>query len=216
MIERHIPLVDRPLNREDLRQMAILTHNLIMLELEQSLWNTYLKCGTSTLTPSIVDQKLWPTSVITIFEELASVTNISDDDHTRTTDNDCLQFVQRQLYNLKNEERAFQYQWHDKKKQIYDYERIWEEPIRALVVEQTESSRRQFRCKIQLVEFDYRAHRLEREFRLESPSTAQVRSLFSVERHRIRSFRWSERHFCSISNISTKTLVKRCFCSKNK
>ena len=167
MIEQHIPSVDRPLNREDVRQAAILTHHLTILELEQSLWTCYLKCGTGTLTSSTADRTFWPASVVTMVTELAS-------------DNDCLRFVQRRMSDLANEERALREQWNQKKKQIYDYARIWEEPLRASVVEQTESFRQNVRYQIQVVEFDYHIHQLESEFRQERPSATQVRSVFCL------------------------------------
>ena len=163
MIEEHAPSLDRPVNKEDVRHAAVLTHHLTMLALEQSLWTCYLKCGTSTLTPSIAYRLFWPASVVT----------------ERTSDHDCLEFVQQRLRDLETEERTLHAQWKTKKTHIDDYEGIWAKPIQAFVVEQTESSRQHIRHQIEMVEFDHRADRLEGEFLEESPSTAQVPSLFS-------------------------------------
>ena len=166
MIDQHMPSPDAPLNREHMRQVAILTHHLTVLELERSLWKSYLQCGTDILpSPSERRVPFWPTSVVTLLNERAS-------------DHDCLRFVQQKLCDLDNEDRVLVEQWHARKKQIDDYERLWEHPIRAFVVEHTESFRQQIQSKIQLVQFDYRAHRLDGDFREESPSTAQVRSLW--------------------------------------
>ena len=162
MIEEHAPSLDRPLNKEAVRHAAVLTHHLTILTLEQSLWTCYLKRGTGTPTSSITDRIFWPASVVT----------------ERTSDHDCLEFVQRRLCDLENEERTLHEQWNQKKTQIDDYERIWARPIQAFVAEQTESSRQNIRHQIEMVEFDYRAYRLEGEFLKESPSTAQVQSLF--------------------------------------
>ena len=174
MIEQNASSMDRPWSREELRQVAILTHHLLVLELERSLWNSYLQCGTSMLQPNAKYSRFWPATVIDMFKESTQATNLSNIDRIRTSDDDCLQFVQRQLQDLENEEQTLQYQLNHQKKQIYDYDRIWDEPIQALVVEQTESFRQHCRCKIQLVEFEYRAYQLECELREESPTTGQV------------------------------------------
>ena len=180
LIEQHVPSIDRSLNREDLRQVAILMHHVTVLELERSLWDSYLKCATSMVQRNGKYPRFWPAAVIAMFRELAQMTTLGDVDQIRASDDDYLRIVQRQLCDLEKEGRALQCQLNHRKKRIYDYERIWEEPLRAFVVEQTESFRQQFQCKVQLVEFDNRAHQLECEFREESPNTAQVRSLFSI------------------------------------
>jgi hypothetical protein len=166
MIEQHMPCPEAPLNREHIRHVAILMHHLTVLELERSLWKCYLQCGTDIL-PSHSSERVpfWPTSVVTLLKERAS-------------DHDCLRFVQQKLGDLDNEDRVLIEQWQARKKHIDDYERLWDSPIRALVMEHTESFRQQIQSKIQLVQFDYRAHRLDGDFRQESPSTAQVRSLW--------------------------------------
>ena len=163
MIEEHAPALDRPVNKEAVRHATVLTHHLTILTLEQSLWTCYLKCGTGTLTSNITDRIFWPASVVT----------------GRTSNHDCLEFVQRRLCDLENEERTLHEQWNQKKTQIDDYEGIWAKPIRAFVVEQTESSRQNIRHQIEMVEFEHRAYRLEGDFLKASPSTAQVQSLFS-------------------------------------
>ena len=162
MIEQHThPSSERPFNREEMRHVAILTHHLTILELERSLWTSYFKCGTQIIESHPEHLPFWPTSVVTLLRERAS-------------DQDCLRFVQQKLCDLDKEEQVLHEQWHARTKKIDDYERLWENPIRAFVVEHTESFRQQIQSKIQLVEFDYRAHRLECDFRQESPSTAQV------------------------------------------
>ena len=83
------------------------------------------------------------------------------------------------MCDLETEERVLHEQWNQKKTQIDDYESIWAKPIQAFVVEQTESPRQNIRHQIEMVEFDYRAYRLEGDFLKESPSRAQVQSLFS-------------------------------------
>ena len=163
MIDEHAPSLDRPVNKEAVRHAAVLTHHLTILTLEQSLWTCYLKCGTGTLTSSITDRIFWPASVVA----------------ERTSDHDCLEFVQRRLRDLENEERTLHEQWSQKITQIDDYEGIWARPIQAFVVEQTESSRQNIHHQIEMVEFDYQAYRLEGDFLKESPSKAQVQSLFS-------------------------------------
>jgi hypothetical protein len=167
MIEQHASSLDRPVNREDVRHAAILTHHLTILELERSLWESYLKRGIRPVEPLSERLQCWPTSVVTMVTE-------------RTSDDDGLRLVQQQVCDLDKEEQVLREQWHEKTKQIVDYERIWESPIRTLVVEQTESFRQSVLFKIQVVEFDYGAHRLEDEFQEESPSTTQVGWLFPI------------------------------------
>lgn len=164
MAQQKIYHLTSSINIEELQQIAILIHQLNILELEKTLWTHYYKSGTGTLKVNDSNLKVWSSNI----KKMIQSNQIKvDDDH-------CLKFVSENLRELNEKHHEIQQQLIIKKKQFVGYTITIDEILQAFIREHLKSLRLKYECKIKLVDFDYRERVLEHAFLQENPIEQQV------------------------------------------
>ncbi|CAF2967501.1 unnamed protein product [Rotaria sp. Silwood2] len=151
---------------EELRQMAIVIHQLFMIDLEKSLWTTYLKSGTGQLqlnhmdNDNIIHPHLWSVQV----QKLVSKQSLDNTD-TAT----CLTYVTQHLDELDDKMKQYQTKYNMKKNQYLNYL----SKIQTFVHQQLESARLTTEQQIALVRYNYNDHVFKLKFRTFNPTREQ-------------------------------------------
>ncbi|CAF5052549.1 unnamed protein product, partial [Rotaria sp. Silwood1] len=151
---------------EKLRQMAILTHQLFMIDLEKSLWSTYLKSGTGQLPVNQMDNDhlshphLWPIEV----QKLMRQQSLDSTDSAA-----CLTYVTQHLDELNDKMKQYQTKYNMMKNQYFNYLPT----IQTFVHQQLESARLATEQQIAIVYYNYIDHVFELKFLACNPTRQQ-------------------------------------------
>ncbi|CAF3160962.1 unnamed protein product [Rotaria sp. Silwood2] len=151
---------------EELRQMAIVLHQLFMIDLEKSLWTTYFKSGTCQLqlhqmdNDNLIHPHLWPIQV-------QKLVNKQSPDNTDTAA--CLTYVTQHLDELDDKMKQYQNKYNMKKKQYLNYLPT----IQTFVHHQLESARLATEQQIAIVHYHYNDHLFELKFMAYNPTPQQ-------------------------------------------
>ena len=192
---------------EPLRQIASLVHHCTVLELQRSLWSSYLQCGTGRRKPNRPDVLFWPASVLTKMRTLQGRPANNDADET------CSQFVREHLHTLTDQQHDSRRQLQQRSQQVDDFARSFEQAIEAFVQQGLTQTRAKYAYKMKLVEFDYDQRALECEFRQQTTSDEQVRSATASMACTLVSLcaRYDGRSGCANANINVNWPNKRYF-----
>jgi hypothetical protein len=174
MIQQKLYHPTGSINIVELRQIAILMHQLNVLDLEKSLWNTYLKAGTGILLSKESNLKVWPSSLKLMIQLDQRATTMSDVNQIKVDDDRCLKYVNDHRRELDKTQQQCQEQFNLKKKQFYGFTITTENILQTFIKEQIQSLRLKYECSIQLVEFDYREQVLEHALLQQNPNEQQV------------------------------------------
>ncbi|CAF1538569.1 unnamed protein product [Rotaria sp. Silwood1] len=151
---------------EKLRQMAILIHQLFMIDLEKSLWSTYLKSGTGQLPVNQMDNDhlshphLWPIEV----QKLMRQQSLDSTDSAA-----CLTYVTQHLDELNDKMKQYQTKYNMMKNQYFNYLPT----IQTFVHQQLESARLATEQQIAIVHYHYIDHVFELKFLACNPTRQQ-------------------------------------------
>ncbi|CAF3485867.1 unnamed protein product [Rotaria socialis] len=175
---------------EDLRQFAIIMHNMKCIELDQSLWNTYLKSGTGKLNQQQQQQQQqqkiqwWPMEIKIRMIERAQTTikNPKEID-----DESCLDYVQRVLLKFDQQTVFYQEQLKTIKERLRNS--MTEEIENAIITFVQQQGISLYRAHIDRriagVEYDYKDQLILLEFYKERPNRNQkevFENLFQLKR----------------------------------
>ena len=152
---------------EPLRQIACLVHHCTVLELEQSLWSSYLHCGTGRYKPNGSDVLFWPAQVRIKMHTMQQCATNSD----AAT---CSQFVRQHLHTLTDQQHEYRRQLNQRSGLVEDFARSFEQPIQAFVQQSLARVRSKYEYKTKLVAFDYDQYALECQFRQQATNDLQV------------------------------------------
>jgi len=189
LIQSMLSTTANSISMEDLHEMTLLIRQMIMIELQKSLWNTYLQSGTGELAKeyrfSTTHQHhselfVWPMEMKSMMMMMRDKENeridVNQMDHTAY-----LNYVHRTLYELADRQMQYQTQF-DEKKYIWKnfFTSKMENAIRQFI-EQHELVfiRLDFESKMAIIKFDYRDRLLEFEYHQLKPNQFQVRSFSS-------------------------------------
>ncbi|CAF1302974.1 unnamed protein product, partial [Rotaria sordida] len=151
---------------EELRQMAIVIHQIFLIDLEKLLWTTYLKSGTGQLQLNHMDNDnlnrphLWPIQV----QKLVSKQSPDNIDTAA-----CLTYVTQYLDELDDKMKRYQTTYNMKKNQYVNYLPT----IQAFVHQQLQSTRLAIEQKIAIVHYNYNDYVLELKFLAYNPTQQQ-------------------------------------------
>jgi hypothetical protein len=157
------------MNIEELRQVAILMHQCTMIDLETSLWSTYLKAGTGTLKIEQPGPEIWPTML------KSKIMALNNGETDNDIDDTCLKFVNKRLRQLDHDQHRYQAEINEKKINMDGYMTTIEPVIQTFIQENLRSLHIQYEYTIALIEYDYEDQRLELEFAQLEPNDHQVR-----------------------------------------
>ena len=186
---------------DDLRQVAILIHQIAELRIDKQIKTTYLQSGTGTLRESEpeltnLDRRVWPTQVKSkMLEQLKKdstkrtaipAVKMTDEEEHRH----CEEFVQQSIREINEKMVQYQRKLDQKKSHLVDMTSTMEEAIKAYVDQYGIRPIKMKRdLKIALIEYDYDAGIIERKYLRENPNEYQVKEIISWnKRQRLTSF----------------------------
>ncbi|CAF4811077.1 unnamed protein product [Rotaria sp. Silwood1] len=155
---------------EKLRQMAIVIHELFMIDLQKSLWTIYLKSGTGQLQLNQMDHDqlshphLWPIEV----QKLMRQQSLDSTDMAA-----CLTYVTQHLDELDDKMKQCQTKYNMMKNQYFNYV----PKIQTFVHQQLESARLATEQQIAIVHYNYNDHLFELKFMAYNPTPQQKQTV---------------------------------------
>ena len=159
------------MHMEDLQEMAVLMHQMTMLDLQKDLWYTYLQSGTGQLANEEQHEFfVWPMEMKSTMMQM----NETEIDHET-----CLNYVNQTLQQFVERQRHCQRQFDERK---YTFSNCFtsemEDTLRQFIEQQEMIFiRLDFERKMAIVKYDYRDRLLEFEYHQLKPNELQVRSL---------------------------------------
>jgi hypothetical protein len=163
---------------EDLRQLAILKHKIVVINMDKELWTVYLKSGTgqwetSESRKTNVDRRIWPECVKTIMlSELGGTTN-GDEAYQQ---NLCEEIVSERLQDIKETIVQYQIELDGNKDCLPGFADEMEKVIDAFIGQYgVQSLQMKHNYEIAIFQYDYDAELLEREYLRFKPTKSQVR-----------------------------------------
>jgi hypothetical protein len=190
LIQSILSTTANSMNMKDLQEIALLLRQMTMIDLQISLWNSYLQSGTgelakehrlSTTHRHHPELFLWPIEMKSIImkekekkksdDEMIPI-NINEIDHET-----CLNYVDQTLGQFVDRKIQYQTQLHEKKDAFRHFFTSKMEDAINQFIEQQEMVfiRLEFESKIAIVKYDYRDRLLELEYHQLKPNHYQVR-----------------------------------------
>jgi hypothetical protein len=176
------------MNMKDLQEIALLIRQITMIDLQKSLWNSYLQSGTGELgkkhrlstTHYHHELFVWPMEMKSIMmkeketksdDEMMPI-NINQIDHDT-----CLNYVYRTLRQFVDRKIQYETQLDEKKDYFKNFFTSEMEDAIRQFIEQQEMVfiRLEFESKIAIVKYDYHDRLLELEYHQLKPNQYQVR-----------------------------------------
>ena len=157
---------------EDLRNIAILMHKMMSIELVHRLWIIYRQAGQGELQSNLVinattsDIKFWSKEVRSLVRQ--STIQYHDEDDA------CLYFVNHCLHDLNNKNQQYQHELNLKTSRLYGYNRSLEYTIEKLIKKNLESMRIQTDEQIALVQYHSTEQILQHTYLTQNPNENQV------------------------------------------
>ena len=157
---------------EDLRNVAILVHKIVSIEIIQSLWIVYKKSGTGNLSftlslPKQVDRNVWP-------KEVQSLVKKSPVSSTNQYDL-CLTMVNYCLNELSSKSNQYRHELNVLTSRLRNYSRSLEYTIEKFVQENLQQTlRMKIDQEITLIEYYYTDQILQRAYLTQNPTEKQV------------------------------------------
>lgn len=164
---------------EQARDIAILMHKIICIEIVQSLWITYQKSGTGNLSSKQSDHqyptKFWPYAVRShVTQSYMQNPNDISEDHEA-----CLTLVNHCLQQLTRKNDQYRHELNVQTSRLTDYTRSLEFIMEKFVEQGVRSLRTATDHQIKLVQYFYTDQLLENAYLAQNPNEYQVSS-FSI------------------------------------
>ena len=159
-----------PIDVDDLREIAILVHELNFTKLSISQWQTYLLSGKGELQ-SGATLSIWPPDVMKAMVRDKVVT-VSDESQIDSAA--CLAYTESYLHQLRDRVTKLQAELDEQKRRLKGFTPRINQTIEEYVFQQyMNEAELQIRQKIVVVEFDYRDRLYEVEFEHLRPDEQQ-------------------------------------------
>ena len=162
---------------EDLRQLAILKHKIAIISMDKELWTVYFKSGTgqwetSESRKTNADRRLWPEYVKTIMLSKLDTSN-TDEAHKQ---NLCEEIAYERLQQIKETIAHYEIEFDEKKNCLLGFTDEMEKVIETFIRQYgIQSFQMKHNYKIAILQYDYDAEILEREYLRFKPTKNQVR-----------------------------------------
>jgi hypothetical protein len=163
---------------EDLRQLAILKHKIAVVSMDKERWTVYLKSGTgqwetAESRKTNVDRRVWPECVKTIMLSGLWVTTNGDEAYKQ---NLCEEIVSERLRDIKETIAQYQREFGVKKDRLLGFTDEMEQVIDTFIGQYSiQSLKMKHNYKIAILQYDYDAELLEREYLRLKLTKSQVR-----------------------------------------
>ncbi|CAF1427995.1 unnamed protein product [Adineta steineri] len=165
---------------EELRNITILIHKLMSIEIVHSLWIVYQKAGMGNL-PSItiptiheINRKIWLKEVRSLLKQQSQTEDINEIDYD---DDACLIFVSNCLHDFNNKSQQYRRELNLKTSCLSDYTRSLECIIEKFVKENLKYFRMETDQQIALVQYDYTDQILKRAYFTQNPNENQITTM---------------------------------------
>jgi hypothetical protein len=166
------------LNLEELRDIAILIHKIMSIEIVHSLWIVYQKSVMGNLLSTAlplrtnqIDRNICPLEVQSLMKQ-SQMQYINEDDA-------CLTFVNHCLKKLDDQSEQYRRKLNVKTSHLCDYTHSMECTIEKFIKQNLECFRIETNQKIALVQYYYTDQILERAYLSQNPTENQL-SLFET------------------------------------
>jgi hypothetical protein len=163
---------------EDLRQLAIVKHHIIVTSLDKELWTIYLKVGTGQWKTQInskiknVDQCVWSTDVQKMVSSKLSSGTAADKNEEKMYENE----VNEYLKGLNQTIEQYETEFNEIKNSLMNWTDDMEKEIETFVEQYTiPLFQMNYNYKITVLEYDYNILLLERQYLQLKPTENQVR-----------------------------------------
>ncbi|CAF3153786.1 unnamed protein product [Rotaria socialis] len=158
--------VANSLDIEKLRAIAIVIHQLKMINLEITLWSTFLKSGTGQFNESHIGPPLWPE----LFKKRihSSVRHHHQQQQQQQQDNDTeneiyLKIVRNRLQQLKKREQYYQRKHDEQIQPIHNYHNTMKPFLQTFIQDKLHSLQMDYEHNIALIGYEFEDHRLAYE-----------------------------------------------------
>jgi hypothetical protein len=164
---------------EDLRRLAILKHKIVLSSFRKKLWLVYLKLGTGQWETqksrkTSVDRRIWPTEVKKLM--LSKKSNAISINEGRDVHTICEILVHEYLDELNCVSEQSQQEFNTKKNDFMDYTDDIDKIIETFIQQHAvRPLQMKFDYKIAILEYDYDAEILDREYSQLEPTKYQVK-----------------------------------------
>ncbi|CAF1261296.1 unnamed protein product [Rotaria sp. Silwood1] len=163
---------------DDLRELAILKHRIIQIELDKQLWTIYLKVGkgewiTSESKQTNVDRRLWPAAVKKL---CTTMPNVSDINQSHGMDREYERIVQQHIEEFYEKIECYSMEYHEKKTSLLGFTDEIQQTLERFVHQYSITPfRMKLNYKIRILEYNYGAQLLEHEYLQQKPTANQIR-----------------------------------------
>ncbi|CAF5066569.1 unnamed protein product [Rotaria magnacalcarata] len=147
------------LDIEKLRAIAIVIHQLKMINLEITLWSTILKSGTGQFNESHTGPPLWPE----LFKKLIDSPVHQQQQNNDTMNEIYLNIVQSRLRQLKQREQYYQRKYDEQIHPIDNYHTTMKPFLQTFIQDKLHSVQMNFEHNITLIGYEFEDHRLAYE-----------------------------------------------------
>ncbi|UJR06548.1 hypothetical protein I4U23_010831 [Adineta vaga] len=171
------------LNMESLRKFSILIYQSNVLDLEMTLWNSYMKSGIGHLETNESNLKVWPSKIKSMIQFARCPTTISDREQIQVNENDYLIFVRDHLRKLGEKQQQIKEELLEKKTYWSTLTTSIENILETFIQENISILRLQYDEKIKLLHFDYREYILNHKFQEQHPTKQQIELSQSLFNH---------------------------------
>jgi hypothetical protein len=171
-------------NIEDLQEIALLIRKIAMIDLQKSLWTSYLRSGTGKLEkdrPSTANHyvSVWPLEVkkSIMMKEKNTMSEMTPININQIDNNACLNHVYQTLLRFVDSRIEYQNKLDEKKYHLKNFFTSKMEDAIVQFIEQQEMVfiRLEIESKIAIVEYDYKDRWIEFEYNQLEPNQYQVR-----------------------------------------
>jgi hypothetical protein len=193
MVQSILSTTANSFHLEDVQEIALLIRQMAMIDLDISLWTSYLQSGTgqlendrrsTTTTTPHPAISVWPSEIksLIIMEEEAEKKKESDmmtTIHVHQIDHDaCLNYVYQTLHEFINRKIQYQTQLDEKKHHLNTFFTLEIEEAIVQFIEQQEMIflRIEMESKIAIVQYDYQDRCIEFDYHQLKPNPYQVNS----------------------------------------
>ena len=186
MIEKEQCLKNKSPNIvDDLRQIALVLHQLAVNHLQQDLWSTYILCGTGRLKQALANTELttsithgphiWPVKVKSFILSNSSslLTTVVEKEH----DQACLRFANKFIGDLNKQRDQYRDQLNEKKRKCSEYTEVIEQALQTYIErERIDYLRLKCELKKALLAHYYFEQTFQWQYQQLNPNEYQVRT----------------------------------------
>ncbi|CAF1411339.1 unnamed protein product [Rotaria sordida] len=160
--------------KEELRQISILIYKIMVIQIYNSLWTTYLKSGTGQLIIQSKEQlncltnlHIWPKEIKTIITQKSIKMNATNENEIY------MNFISNKLHELDNQLKQYQAELNQKINSFYGYTLKLQQLIETYIQQNMSSFRMEIEHKIELIHYDYYIQALKLEYYRHDPNVYQ-------------------------------------------